>query len=291
MILMDPRGGRHGSVIPTEIRSYIPAQFRVEFCHMDSGDFAWVGHGPNGRVNVGVELKHVSDILQSMSDGRLPAQLRQMRDDYDYQFLLMQDRVRADRHGYLQVWVPGEKGARRHSEPAYGKESGKGKGWWCDASIGQRQRIFYADFWKWLTSLSVCGGFRLLVAGSNQEVGRMIGGEYEWWQKAWGDHKSLKVFDESHQPALWSPSVPARVAHALVYGLGPERAMAAADHFGTVYDMVNATEAEWRAAIEEGKDHRALAKRAMRAVHMQHQARTPSGRRGDGPERRTRRNT
>jgi hypothetical protein len=121
MMLLDPRGGSLGQQSIARLRSCIPAKHRVELVTLDAGDVRWNGNGPSGRVSIGVELKHLSDFLTSMEDGRLAGrQLREMRREYDYVFILIQDRVAMSAQGHLQVWLPKDRTEhKRYIAPHY----------------------------------------------------------------------------------------------------------------------------------------------------------------------------
>lgn len=281
MMLLDPRGGSLGESSILRLRSCIPAKHRVELCTLDAGDVRWNGNGPEGRSSVGVEIKHLSDFLQSMEDGRLAGrQLREMRREYDYCFILIQDRVAMSAQGHLQVWLPTKPKEmsptawreKRYMAPYYNR------GRYVDAIFGARSKFLWSAFWNRVTSLSIGGGFRLLMAGSNQEVGVQLGGAYDWWQKKWNAHSSIDVFDESHLPALVEASGPARMIHAGVFQLGWERAMKAADHFGSMKRASSATVEEWLAIDGIGP---VLAKRAVRAMRTEHVFRSITGRPGE----------
>lgn len=294
MILLDPR---EGSAI---LQRHIPSRHRVVSCHLDDGDASFIGHGPKGLVEAGVEVKHLSDVLQSLEDGRLPTkQILGMRKFYDYVFLLIQDRVQSDLYGHLQVWVPTgnrddnkkRKGATppelEASRPAKYDAPGYWHGYWADAMFGRRRRMMWIDFWKWVISLSVQGGVRLLWAGSNQEAGEVITAAYEWFQKQWSEHGTFKVFDESHMPPMLDPSVAMLVAHALVFGVGWEKAQLVADHFKTARVMINAGKREWMEVEGIGKT---LAERFAKAADTVHVRRTVTGASGAQRRRGGRRN-
>lgn len=256
--MLDPRAGS------VTLQSHIPSRFKVVSCYLDSGDAAFIGHGPHGLVECGIEVKHLGDLLQSMEDGRLPAgQIMRMREQYDYLFLLLHDRIRSDMRGHLQVWLPKERRSTEHKYDAPQYDRGR----WVDAIYGRKQRLMWSDFWKWITSLSVCGGVRLLCAGSNQEAGEMIGACYEWFSKPWSEHKTFAVFDQSHAPTLLRPSITMEVAHALVGGVGWEKAMAAAEQFKTPRKLINAKVSEWVKVSGIGK---VLAERAVKAADTVH---------------------
>jgi len=280
-MLLDPRGGSLGEASILRLRSSIPAKHRVELCTLDSADVRFHGNGPDGRVSIGIEIKHLSDFLQSMADGRLAGrQLREMRREYDYCFLLIQDRIAMSAHGHLQVWLPAKPkdmspktwGEKRYEAYYYNR------GRYVDTIFGARSKFLWSAFWSHVISLSARGGFRLLMAGSNQEVGAQLGGAYDWWQKKWFEHSSVNVFDESHLPELVEASAPARMLHAGVLNLGWALAMKVAEHFGSIDAAAQATFVEW---LEIDGIGPVLAKRAMRALRTKHVFRSISGRPGE----------
>lgn len=80
---------------------------------------------------------------------------------------------------------------------------------------------------------------------------------HRWWSKEWHEHKGLRVLDNSREASLL-PGLDDRtrrrvkVASALP-GLGFEKAFAAAQHFDSILEMINAPETEWRRIPGIGK--------------------------------------
>ena len=254
---------------------HIPQRHRHVVTHLDSGDAMWVGNGPNGRVLCGAEIKHLSDFLSSMQNGRLPAkQLLRMVDTYEIRYLILHDRLRCDYHGYLQQWVPERPKNMKPGDPERYSAPGYDKGRWADAVFGKRSRILWDDFWAWTWSLMFQANMRLLTAGSNQELARLLGCQYSQWRKPWDKHRSLQVFDHSLDSPLVIPSEAASGIQAIVRGIGWRKALAAAAYFGCIRDAVNAPESEW--CKVEGID-KVLAARAVAASVKQHAHRTVGG--------------
>jgi ERCC4-type nuclease len=265
MLLLDSRAGS------IDLHGYMPGSQHTVLTQLRSGDAAWIGNGPSGKVDVGVEVKHLPDLLQSLEDGRFPAkQLLNLREDYDIAYLLLQDRISRSRDGQLLVWMPRDAsklGMDRYKPQYYEK------GRWVTALFGQRTPMLYSTFCKRRASIA-SAGVRMLWAGSHEEAACAVAAEYEWWRQDWGAHKSLKVFDESFV-TLTKPSVVAKTIHAMVYGIGWVKAFAAAEMFGTVRRAANANEAEWRAV--PGID-KVIAARAVRSATEEHMYRTVTGR-------------
>jgi ERCC4-type nuclease len=244
-IYLDPRMGS-GDLLP--LISPQPVLTLLE-----SGDAMAPGYGPSGAVIWGVEIKKLGDALSCMADGRLVTQLRKMHEDYDYVYFLLEDDIRCDpKTGNLQ---------RRLSKK---QASGKWSEFWVDAMFGNKQIMQYTTFAQWLMSVQLQGGARLLRSRDRQETAAWIGALYRTFVKPWDEHKSMKQFDTSSKPSLVKPSVAAEVAHALAPGVGWERAMAAAKHFGSVRAMLEATEKQWKEVPGIGKE---IARRIVESIN------------------------
>src|ERR1041384_6172662 len=67
---------------------------------LHSGDVCHAVNLPNGRIGTaGYEIKHVSDALGCMEDGRLAGvdgQLHKMQNDYDIRWVVIEDRIEPD---------------------------------------------------------------------------------------------------------------------------------------------------------------------------------------------------
>lgn len=220
------------------------------------------GWGPNGAILWGIEVKRLSDALQSLQDGRLPAaQLPRMHEYYDYVFLLIEEDMRVDpQTGNLQKKVS------KQGRTKTGK-AGKWQEYWVDVLYGARQRVIAIDFLEWLISLHVTGGARLLISRDRHMTAAWIVAVWKCLGKPWDRHKSLKVFDDGHAPRFVIPSKAAKVARDIADGIGWEKAMAAAEHFGSPQALVNATEAEWLAVGGIGPTLAAAAFNGAREGH------------------------
>lgn len=231
MLILDPRMGSG------DLYELLP-RADTELATLDAGDVMSDGWGPVGPITWGMEIKRLSDALQSLQDGRLPAsQLPRMHEHYDYVFLLIEEDMRVDSSsGNLQKRIR-KQGIR-----------GKWSEYWVDVLYGARERVLAVDFLEWLISLHVTGGARLLISNSREMTAAWIMAVWRCLGKEWSKHKSLKVFDESHPPRFIIPSRAAKVARALADGVGWEKAMSLGEHFGSAHALVGATETELRAA-------------------------------------------
>lgn len=247
VIYLDPRAGS-GDLI-TEISP------RPQLVQLDSGDVMFTGYGPNGQCLIGIEVKKLGDALACMQDGRLLTQMRKMHEDYEYCFLVVEDEFQPDPNGYLQKRL-------RKKSP-----TGKWSSFWVDALYGNRQRILYIDFMRWLFSISLIGQMMVWRTSSRHETGELVSGLHGWFQKEWTDHKSLRMFDTSSRPQFIVPSIPAQVAHVLAGGIGWDKAMKVAEYFGSVSAMINASESDWKQVPGIGDE---IARRAVSGATTPH---------------------
>jgi ERCC4-type nuclease len=76
-----------------------------------------------------------------------------------------------------------------------------------------------------------------------------LGVLHRWWSKRWSDHKGMRTLDSSHEPSLMpnmDEGMKQRVKIAAqLPAVGFERAVAVAQHFASVSDMINAGFEEW----------------------------------------------
>lgn len=232
-VLIDDRAGSR------DLIKYPP--FNDESCahlaRLGSADICFTGNGPDGKVNVGVELKSIMDLVSSMDNGRVAAtQLPAMLDEYDVVWLLVYGRIRqAPSSNQLQVWRAGA---------------------FRNCNLGTRP-IPYAMLTGFLMSLNEVGVNYMQVEDMRDAAG-WLEELVKWRSKPYGKHKSLRAFDQSRKvtgqekrknrvvlmPKLAENiKLRARVANALPT-LGYQRAVAAA-HQWTVRQMVNASAEEW----------------------------------------------
>jgi ERCC4-type nuclease len=148
----------------------------VSVARLEFGDACWEGNGPNGRVMVGVERKHLNDVVASMTDRRLSGhQLRGMWQTYDYCYLLVEDIWRPGEHGEIEInrngkWVP-----------FYSNGNG------CT----------YRQVQGYLSTLEVAGNVIVLRSTGIRETAAIYASRVHWWAKKWADHHS---HDEIYAP-------------------------------------------------------------------------------------------
>lgn len=211
---------------------------------LDAGDVCLVGNGPDGSLLVGIELKSVSDLISSTNTGRLQAtQVPKMLEQYAVCWLLVYGDYRANKKGDLELLKRGK---------------------WGRFEMGSRC-VSWVGFERFLCTLSAVG-VQHKVVRDMAEAAQWIAALAGWWEKPWHTHRSLHTFDRSRDLALMpgiSDSVKCRARIAASLGVGYQRAVAAARHFATVREMVDAPESEWLKINGIGKGLAATVRRAI----------------------------
>lgn len=199
---------------------------RLEF-----GDVMLTGHGPNAStISVGVEVKSVSDLLSSISTGRLGGhQIPGMLKSYDHSWLLVYGVVRAGNDNSLEV-------------------QGRNKTW-RKFHIGKRP-VPWSYLEGFLLTATLISPLRIKWCYDYDEAAMWLAVLDRWLDKPWDKHRGLSVFDTSGETAAPPGSDPteAQIAKtaASLPNIGWDRAWKAAQHFDSVLDMVTAPESEWR---------------------------------------------
>lgn len=216
---------------------------------LDSADVCWQGNGPEGAALIGIEVKTVSDLLQSSSNGRLQArQLPAMMRDYSYSWLLYYGEWRAGGQGQIE----------------YRKE---GDRYWRAYRQGKRELpAAYIDSFLMTVQMS---GVRVQHCQSLNAAAEWLACAARWWAKPWSAHRGMQTFDNSRELAhSLMPGMDdgmmlrARVA-AQLPGVGYQRACQVARHFPSVRAMVAAQRAEWQKVEGVGKVIAATVDEAM----------------------------
>lgn len=241
MILVDPRVG--SSDLEPMLKSLgAPATQ----CPLDFGDCAFIGNGPDDQpVGVGIELKKLKDMLSCVTTGRFSGhQLPGLVQNYNEVWLIIEGIYRPNPHdGVL--------------ETLNGRE-------WRPISLGAKSWV-YRDFESFLTTMEVKGGIRLRRTTSRDETARVVAGIYSWWTNStYAEHRAHLTFNRARDQALLAPPSLKHEIAACLPGLGYMKGGAAAGHFETVREMVNAPVEEWTRIPGIGKT---LAKRIVEAVN------------------------
>jgi ERCC4-type nuclease len=223
---------------------YLPLQARrlpVELTTLDFGDLALVGHGPGGHsLLIGIERKRITDLVQSMTSGRLSGhQLPGLVEMYAHRWLLVEGAYREADNGLLEIPT--------------------GRGRW------ETTRLMHSAVEAYLLTLTLRGGMHVHRTFDTKASITWIAALYHWWTaKTWAEHRSHLATHQPADPGIWSrPTLVHRMASQLP-GIGDEKAAAVAKHFRTVTEMVEATEAAWRQIPGIGKTLAAGAVKALR---------------------------
>jgi ERCC4-type nuclease len=233
----------------------------VESTRLDFADAAWLGWGPNGApVNVGVEIKQMSDAMACCVSGRFAGhQLPGLLQSYDDIWLLLR----------------GEWRARPGDGVLEERRQGRGGGmYWAPAGGGQRLWM-WRDFENWINSMTILGGLRVHRFSGWCERHRTIDWcegalwlktLHGWYSKE--EHKSHQViYSGKHiwqdQALLNKPTLARRVACELPH-IGVKRSAEVARVFHTVAQMVEASPRDWMQVEGVGKK---IATEIHRVIH------------------------
>lgn len=210
------------------------------------------GNGPNGPLLVAVEIKELRELIQAADTGRLQAdgegQLQAMLADYHQCHLLWYGVVRCNDSGFLEE--PGGRGDngrclwRPFTKNAANRDGG---------------RPLPCEFLDAMLLAIARLGVHVWHVGTERQAARWLGSLHSSWTKPWHEHTFTRTFSSApRMPHVIDGYTREQVARARrVFdrypGLGMERSLAAALHFGSVLEMANATEAEWRLVPGIGK--------------------------------------
>lgn len=264
-----------------------------------SADVCFSGNGPKGKVQIGIEFKHIGDFLSSIQSGRLQAtQLQAMTEEYDVCWLLLCGEYRCGEDGFLEVpneysfiikeiekdilsrkekkrWFWYVKGVSYQGpydtkEEAVREYLNNSRKWKRYEFIGNKP-IPFGYLESALHSLSRAG-IQHKHFTRIEDCAQWIGCTYRSWQKEWHKHHLFRTFDKSadlRSPALM-PGMDSALEQKMRFAkefpaMGFERAMAAARHFDSPRDMFNADVDEWMKIPGIGK---VVAKEAVRVSNQ-----------------------
>ena len=218
---------------------------------LESGDVAFNGYGPNGIIHIGIERKVITDLLSSISSGRLIGhQLPIMKEMYDIVYLVIEGISKREKStGRLLI---SRDGGKSFIEP-YGKRV------WTSEGIAH-----------FLTSREN-EGIRIRVTNGIQMTAHTIHDLYSYWNREWKRHKSHLAMHNIQLPSQVSldprvkgkPPLVRRIAKELS-NIQVDRSLAVAEYFGSVQRMFEAEEEEWTRIPGIGK---VSAKQAWKELH------------------------
>jgi len=212
MILVDRRIGSNDLLKPLQ-----QAGFEAQLVELEFGDIAFEGKGPNGTtLNVGVELKVLGDLINSLRTGRLAGhQLPGLLKTYDYTWLLVEGEWRVDPRGYV---ITG-KTKKSHSH------------------------MMASELDKQLLTLELCGGLHVAHTHTRADTVRFLGNLYRWWtDRAVDQHTSHLALHVS--PTVYAIS-PFRAAVCQWPGIGVKTSKAVESRFHSIRGAASASVEEW----------------------------------------------
>lgn len=210
-----------------------------DLCQLSSADFCFQGEGPDGPMMIGIEIKNINDLVSSISDGRLQG----INGQIDY---LLQD--------YGEVWLavygkyrPSPKDC--NTLQVYLESTERRKEGWYDYKIRDKTvPIGYVE--SFLCSPMLLDiGVRVKVCQTLQELAVWIGVLYRSRTKPYGQHKSFRSINKAKtipfSEGLTTTQKNIIAVATELPGIGFEKAYAAAFHFDSVREMINATPEQW----------------------------------------------
>jgi len=204
----------------------------AELTYLDYADFMFTGHYNDGDIVVGVERKTIGDFVNCMCSGRFSGrQLIGMLNSYHYLYLVIEGAFRASpENGVLEVY-------------RYGG--------WQEYTAGKR-RFMARDIWAFMNTIQVVCGLHCYHTPTKSDTAQYIRALYHWWTKEYEEHKGHLQPNTGTVVELSKQTVVRRVASQLD-GIGWEKAKAIDQHFGSVADLVGATEKELKGIEGIGK--------------------------------------
>jgi ERCC4-type nuclease len=177
MLLLDDRAGSKELYNPLLAMDKSP---QVLLTTLEAGDVAFMGEGPRGDwLSVGIEYKTVNDVLACIRDSRfVDVQLRGMLQLYEVLYLIVEGRY-SERKKDGGLFVAGRRNAKSHTG------------------------ISFSALMNWLTTMEQVG-VHLRQTDDRLESAAVIVALYNWWQKPYSGHHSLKGVHEA--PSMTLPS-------------------------------------------------------------------------------------
>lgn len=248
MILLDSRVGSNH--LADDFRD-IGASF--EMTRLEFGDASFMGNGAGGPAPIGIEVKNIGDLANSMQSGRLAGhQVPGLLDRYEHVWLVVEGFYRRHRTSDI-VEMP--QGAT-----------------WKPLYLGKRP-VFWGQLESFLTSLEVLAGLKVRRTRTTRETAEFINMLHGWWNKPWEQHKSLNVVHKTAPRAelktLDDTTRQIRDIAATLPGIGYDRALAVAKYFNSPDALFLATERDWQEIEGIG---RTLARRIVAALHQEREA-------------------
>lgn len=233
MLLVDDRVGSKDLAAP--LNRYT----EVRLTRLDAGDVAFAGNGPDGLWFVGIEVKTVHDFLNGVFTGRLGFQLTMMETHYNFGYLILEGLIRPSKDGKLEIYRGGS---------------------WRLLTIGSIT-VTVSELMKMANTVAVCSGTPVWFTKTRADTVGLIATLHAWWQEPWDSHTSDKP---KPRTGIFRRAPLVRRVAAELPGIGWQRSKVVAEHFRTVYNMVNAPTDEWTKIRGIGKKTATNVVEAMR---------------------------
>lgn len=255
MILLDNRIGAKELYPLFQSHTHTPTQLtRLEYA-----DVAFMGVGEGGvPIQIGIERKRFGDLLSSISSGRLSShQLPGLVASYGIVYLVVEGiwRVNADT-GMIEKWR------------GKGKSRGKSGGGWQAWEFGN-ERWTGNRVYGYLNTLELKAGVHIYHTATPMETVQWANRLYKWWNKGWDKHTSHigtgcgKLTSScGGMVQLSKPTLMRRIAKELP-GIGTKLSGEVGKHFGSVFEMMLASEEDWMKIPGIGK---VMAKNVFQAL-------------------------
>lgn len=225
-------------------------KLKVALVSLKAGDFAFTcGHkdpnpfceGDNGCA-IAVERKTLSDLDSSLVKNRLGGkQIPDMLSDYTMAWVVVEGVWRSGLDDAIEMlFTPGK-------EQPLDAPAKKLFGLWYQS----RGTLTYSQINSWMIRYDVCSRGQLARwrTMTPADTAAFVVACRSWWQKDWKKHH-LNAIDKMPPPIkamLWKPTQLQRTAASLEH-IGVVNSKKIGKHFGSILEMVNASEDEWRAA-------------------------------------------
>lgn len=196
---------------------------------LPAGDFRFIGQGPASPVLIGVERKRMSDLLNSKRQGRLSGeQLPKLHQHYDYYYLIIEARWKAD-------WHTGELLEKR------------GRDWLPGFRGGTKNGIFTAlELQSYLADITAKSPIQIIhTEDPRGTIDQVVALSYAW-SKPWN---SRHHHSDIHRPAQYAEIEKSSTVRRLSYSLtdiGWEKSREIEGEFDSVGEMCGMTREEMK---------------------------------------------
>jgi ERCC4-type nuclease len=213
---------------------------------LPAADFAFEGNGPDGICFIGIEYKHIRDLVNSILYGRLNVtQIPAMTELYQFFYILVEGLYRPHpQTGILETWSK--------------------DGWTELDTNGFGKIVMYSQVSRALTTMELRNPHLYIrrTATPNETAYNIVDLFHYWNSKSWDQHTSHLQMRIDNHVELVKSSLLRRVAKE-IDKVGWERSGAVDKHFGSVYNMANADIGSWTQIDGIGK---VIAERAYKEL-------------------------